>query len=82
MGYYDIPAMIDLILNVTGHQKLYYIGHSMGTTVFYVMASTRPEYNNKIRAMFSLAPVVFQSNSAEIYKTLSRHRHEIMVGSF
>nr|CAD7442145.1 unnamed protein product [Timema bartmani] len=31
----------------------------MGTSIFYVLASSRPEYNSKIRAMFSLAPVAF-----------------------
>lgn len=30
MGLYDIPAEIDYVLNITGRQKLIYIGHSMG----------------------------------------------------
>lgn len=30
MGFYDIPAELDYILNVTGREKLVYIGHSMG----------------------------------------------------
>jgi lysosomal acid lipase/cholesteryl ester hydrolase len=57
MGTYDIPAEIDYILQSTGHSKLYYIGHSMGTTMFFVMTSQRPEYNQKIHAMIALAPV-------------------------
>nr|CAD7204041.1 unnamed protein product [Timema douglasi] len=61
-GVYDLPAMIDYVLSRTGQSNLYYIGHSMGTTMFYVMASMRPEYNAKIRAQFSLAPVAFMSN--------------------
>jgi hypothetical protein len=32
MGLYDVPAEIDYILNVTGYEKLSYIGHSEGTT--------------------------------------------------
>ncbi|KAG8230454.1 hypothetical protein J437_LFUL009942 [Ladona fulva] len=59
MGYYDLPAEIDHVLAHTGQQKLFYAGHSMGTTMFYAMASRRPEYNGKIKAMFSLAPVAF-----------------------
>ena len=41
MGTYDLPAMIDKVLNVTGKSKLYYVGHSMGTTGFLVMANRR-----------------------------------------
>jgi alpha/beta hydrolase fold. len=58
MGTNDVPAEIDYILNSTGHNKLYYIGHSMGTTMFFVMTSQRPEYNHKIHAMIALAPTV------------------------
>nr|CAD7433083.1 unnamed protein product [Timema monikensis] len=61
-GVYDLPAMIDYVLSRTSQSNLFYIGHSMGTTMFYVMASMRPEYNAKIRAQFSLAPVAFMSN--------------------
>lgn len=61
MGYYDLPAVIDYILNVTQTDKLYYVGHSMGTTMFFVMASTRPEYNKKIRLFSGMAPVTCMS---------------------
>lgn len=30
MGLYDIPAEMEYILNITGREKLIYIGHSMG----------------------------------------------------
>lgn len=62
MGVYDLPAVVDYVLNATGQQKLDYIGHSMGTTMFYVLLSERPQYNSKIWAMFSLAPVAFLSH--------------------
>ena len=62
MGKYDLPAVIDYITGKTGEDKIYYAGHSMGTTMFYVMGSERPEYNEKIRAMFSLAPVAYMSH--------------------
>ncbi|CAH0386151.1 unnamed protein product [Bemisia tabaci] len=52
MGYYDMPAVVDHILNVTSYKNLVYLGHSMGTTMFYVFASTRPEYNEKIALSF------------------------------
>jgi pimeloyl-ACP methyl ester carboxylesterase len=62
MGVYDLPAVVDYVLNATGEQKLHYIGHSMGTTMLYVLLSERPQYNSKIWAMFSLAPVAFLSH--------------------
>lgn len=62
MGVHDLPAEIDWVLNVTGHKKLYYIGFSMGTTMSYVMASVKPEYNDKLQFMVSLAPVAFMTH--------------------
>ncbi|KFB46696.1 AGAP003083-PA-like protein [Anopheles sinensis] len=62
MGYYDLPSVIDLILRRTGAQQLNYIGHSQGTTAFYVMASSRPEYNERIAHMYALSPAVFISH--------------------
>lgn len=62
MGVYDLPAFIDYILTKTEQRNLYYIGHSMGTTMFYVMASTRPEYNSKIKLMISLSPVAYMAH--------------------
>lgn len=59
IGRYDLPAMIDVILSKTGHKNVTYIGHSQGTTSFFVMASTLPEYNYKIKTMHALAPVAY-----------------------
>ncbi|KAF6208088.1 hypothetical protein GE061_016538 [Apolygus lucorum] len=57
MGYYDLPSMIDYVLAKTQQNRLTYVGHSQGTCVFFVMGSTRPEYNEKISSMFALGPV-------------------------
>lgn len=54
--------MIDYALNSTGQEKLKYIGHSQGTTSFWVMGSERPEYNDKISLMVALSPVAFMSH--------------------
>ncbi|XP_063375939.1 lipase 3-like isoform X2 [Cydia fagiglandana] len=62
IGYYDLPAMIDYVIKNTGVPKMQYVGFSQGTTAFWVMASTRPEYNEKISAMQALAPVAFVGN--------------------
>lgn len=62
IGYYDLPAMIDYILNNTGEKSLNYVGHSQGTTSFFVMCSERPEYNKKIKLMVAMSAVVYMSN--------------------
>jgi len=59
MGVYDLPAKIDYILRLTGKQQLSYIGFSMGCSSFFALTSMKPEYNQKIRQMQGLAPVVF-----------------------
>lgn len=33
MAKFDLPAAINFILEKTGHEKLYYIGYSQGTTI-------------------------------------------------
>jgi lysosomal acid lipase/cholesteryl ester hydrolase len=62
IGAIDVPTMIDHVLEVTGQTSLYHIGHSQGTTTFYVMTSMHPEYNAKVKAHFSLAPVAFMNH--------------------
>ncbi|XP_066999665.2 lipase 3 [Anabrus simplex] len=79
-GIHDVPAEINYILNVTGEEKLFYAGHSMGTTMFYVMCSERPEYNDKIRAMFSLAPIAYMNHmTSPFFKLFSKGEAFIAV---
>jgi pimeloyl-ACP methyl ester carboxylesterase len=61
MGVYDLPAAIDYVLEQTGQDNLYYVGHSMGTTMFFVLTSSLPQYNAKIRLMTSLAPIGYMA---------------------
>ncbi|KAJ8680379.1 hypothetical protein QAD02_016166 [Eretmocerus hayati] len=62
MGLYDLPAAIDYIAETT-NQNVTYVGHSMGTTMFFVMAIERPDIASKINIMFGLSPIVYMSNS-------------------
>ncbi|GBP33663.1 Lipase 3 [Eumeta japonica] len=63
IGYYDVPAMIDYVLKETRTSRIHYVGFSQGTTAFWVMTSTRPEYNGKIVAMQAMAPVAYIANA-------------------
>lgn len=59
MGYYDLPAIIDFILEQTGGTSVSAVGHSQGNTIFYVLGSTRPEYNEKVKVLVALSPICF-----------------------
>ncbi|XP_042888749.1 gastric triacylglycerol lipase-like [Penaeus japonicus] len=63
MAYYDLPATIDYVLKVTQVEELYYVGFSMGTTIFWAMMSDRPEYNHKVRFMVGMGPVAYVSHA-------------------
>ncbi|XP_068150930.1 lipase 1 [Drosophila tropicalis] len=65
IGMYDLPAMIDYILENTGYKKLQYIGHSQGCTSFFVMCSMKPEYNDKVLTMHALAPAVYAKETED-----------------
>lgn len=59
MGTIDLPDTIDYILDNTGEPDLNYVGHSMGTAIFYVLCSEKPEYQNKVRSMAAMAPIAY-----------------------
>ena len=41
---YDLPSMINLVRSKTGGKKISYIGHSQGTTVFFMLAMQDPTF--------------------------------------
>ncbi|XP_066475589.1 lipase member M-like [Tiliqua scincoides] len=57
MAKYDLPAVVNFILQETGQQQIYYIGHSQGTAIAFIAFSTMPELAKKIKMFFALAPV-------------------------
>lgn len=65
---YDLPAVIDYILLKTETSQLHYVGFSMGTSIFFIMASEKPEYQSKIRSQISLAPVAYLYNTRSILR--------------
>merc|ERR1719341_187728 len=61
MAHYDIPAMIERVLELTGETELFYAGHSMGTTAFMAMHHYRPDIGEKVKLANFLAPVASES---------------------
>jgi hypothetical protein len=85
MGLYDLPAFIDFILNKTNETNIIgklaaYIGHSEGTSQFFIGESMMPEYFEKnVNLFVALAPVVRLDHSTDklmIY--LSKYEKVIM----
>ncbi|XP_015746714.2 putative lysosomal acid lipase/cholesteryl ester hydrolase [Python bivittatus] len=57
MAVYDLPASINFILNKTGQEQLFYVGHSQGTTIAFAGFSALPQLAKKIKMFFGLAAV-------------------------
>ncbi|XP_071548519.1 gastric triacylglycerol lipase-like [Panulirus ornatus] len=71
MAQYDLPAMLDYVLEQTRVEKLHYLGHSMGTTVFFALMSSQPEYQGRIASMVGLAPVATVTSMSSPIKYLA-----------
>ena len=80
MAIYDLPAEIGYVTKLK-QDKLMYIGHSMGTTMFYVMAIDKPEVASNIKAMFSLAPIAFINHLKSPIRLLAPFIHEFEVSA-
>jgi len=66
MVEYDLPAMINYILNLTGRKNLAYVGNSQGSTVMFGLLATKPSFNHKVKPFIALCPPVRISNALRI----------------
>lgn len=53
---FDIPNLIDYILNDTGKEKLTYIGFSQGSAQAFASVSVNSDLNNKIDQLIAISP--------------------------
>lgn len=58
IGIYDIPAFIDRILSVSGHQQLFLVGFSLGGASVTVFLTENPKYYQYVVAVYLLAPAI------------------------
>ncbi|GBP79614.1 Lipase 1 [Eumeta japonica] len=56
-GEIDLPSIIDYVIKQTNNKNVFYVGHSQGTSDFFIMTSTQKDYNDKIRLAILLAPI-------------------------
>ncbi|KXJ70265.1 hypothetical protein RP20_CCG024249 [Aedes albopictus] len=56
VGLYDLSALFDYVLRLTGFSKLHYVGHSQGTTSFLALNCLQPQYGDKVQTAHLLAP--------------------------
>lgn len=59
MGKYDVPAVLDYILALTGHPSLFYIGHSLGNTKLMIAMNEDERVGDKIKFFVAFAPAVY-----------------------
>ncbi|XP_040293996.1 lysosomal acid lipase/cholesteryl ester hydrolase-like [Bufo bufo] len=57
MALLDLPAVINFILQKTGQEQIFYIGHSQGTTIGFIAFSSLPQLAKKVKMFFGLGPV-------------------------
>ncbi|CAN7988476.1 unnamed protein product [Ixodes hexagonus] len=57
MIQYDLPEMLNFVLNRTKREKLFYVGHSQGNMIMFGLLSQHPEYSKKIELLCALGPV-------------------------
>ena len=71
LGIHDLSTMISGILDITGKSSLSFVGHSMGTTAYLILASSRPEKVTAVSRAILLAPVVEPHNMSNLVARLS-----------
>jgi len=61
LALYDLPALVDHVLNDTGHSKLAFLGHSQGNATMFCTLATGmiPELGSKLSCFVALAPAVY-----------------------
>lgn len=63
IGYYDLPAAIDYISNVTDFEKIVFYGNSLGGQVFLAFGASRPDYVDKIQLAVLVSATGYMKNN-------------------
>ncbi|XP_016851199.2 lipase member M [Anolis carolinensis] len=71
MAMNDLSAIINFILSKTGQEKIFYIGHSQGSTIAFIAFSEIPQLAQKIKIFFAFGPVASLNHSKSPYTKLA-----------
>jgi hypothetical protein len=68
MAIYDLPANVRYIKNITGWDKISYVGHSQGSVQYFIQYTQDPEFvENNIDKFVALGTVVNVFNTVSEY---------------
>lgn len=70
IGVYDLAAMLDYALAASNTSSLHFVAHSQGTTTYFVLMSSLPWYNDKVRSVHLLAPIAYMRKHSFILTKL------------
>lgn len=80
MGIHDLPAVLYHISNITEKPgEIIYIGHSMGTTMFFAFSSINPHASKMVKLMIALAPVAYMTHIKSPIKYLAPFSSDFQV---
>ncbi|XP_053698628.1 lipase 1-like [Sabethes cyaneus] len=71
IGYYDIPALVDYILEQTKAKKVHFVGFSQGAVTSFIAMSERPGFTEKVIEFQLLSPAVYLYRSPSILIKIS-----------
>ncbi|KAG7202535.1 hypothetical protein KM043_009734 [Ampulex compressa] len=70
-GIYDLPTMLNFVTKYCKRNVEAYIGHSMGNSALFVMASKRPEFLKVINHVYALAPPIYMHHATGLFRLFS-----------
>lgn len=83
MGIHDLPASLNYVSNITNKGgEIIYIGHSMGTTMFFIFSSILPKEASLIKVMVAFAPVAYMTHMKTPIRYIAPISKDIYVSLF
>ncbi|CAH1103885.1 unnamed protein product [Psylliodes chrysocephalus] len=78
MGTKDLPTVLYYISNTTNSfGDIIYIGHSMGTTIFFAFASENPEAAKNVKMMAGMGAVAYLTHMKSPIRYLAPFSHDL-----